>query len=206
MSGLIVRYIMYIQGEYNNNWERVGVGKCFRYFLNFEPPQNARGTRISETTVLYLYYNHTAPIRKFKCHCTGHQLVYNNSHDPGRSYHVVSSRYYLSRKQGCDDTSMPSAGGLLIFLFASHGTASVHGRSLKHTGTFITYANRCHIPDLDYGWVLLGSTRTSVRLSRTSITPSPTKCRRRRPLALIALPLFLRTSHSNHISTGQSIL
>ena len=37
---------MYVQGEYNNDWERVGdeesVSGIFRIFANFEPPQNAR--------------------------------------------------------------------------------------------------------------------------------------------------------------------
>jgi hypothetical protein len=49
MSGLIVRYTMYVQGEYNNYWERVGdeetvsgIFRIFRIFANFEPLQNAR--------------------------------------------------------------------------------------------------------------------------------------------------------------------
>src|SRR6267154_437278 len=57
MSGLIARYTMYVQGEYNNDWERVGdeescesisgIFRIFRIFAIFEPPQT-RGTRISE--------------------------------------------------------------------------------------------------------------------------------------------------------------
>ena len=48
MSGLIVRYTMYIQGEYNNDWEWVGdeesvleIFRFFGFFAIFEPPQNA---------------------------------------------------------------------------------------------------------------------------------------------------------------------
>src|SRR5882757_1412570 len=48
MSGLIARYTMYVQGEYNNDWERVGgeesvsgIFRIFRIFAIFEPPQNA---------------------------------------------------------------------------------------------------------------------------------------------------------------------
>ena len=63
MSGLIIRYTMYVQGEYNDDWEWVGddaslleILVFFDFFAIFEPPQNAR-TRISEMSVLYLAVN-----------------------------------------------------------------------------------------------------------------------------------------------------
>ena len=54
---------MYVQGEYNDDWEWVGddaslleILVFFDFFAIFEPPQNAR-TRISEMSVLYLAVN-----------------------------------------------------------------------------------------------------------------------------------------------------
>jgi hypothetical protein len=117
----------------------------------------------------------------------------------------VSFSIYLSKKnRNCDcDYTIRGQPSSEFFLFTSQSTASALQRTELHTGTFVACANcdQCHIPDLDYGSALLGSPSGSRALAQR-----PHNALARLPLALIALPLFLRTSYSNRMSTGRSIL